>query len=246
MGSDNETARARGPGKGPPKPAITHVADAELVAVVRSVGEGGVEYRYLKQALEEVAIGTMTNLDKKRQLFGAITRKGCVLRRPVPVSYPVHFRTILTLAVLTASPKFMDKQIMGGGWQPSGATGRATVRTFFVSAAMFEFAAEYNRFWMEENSSIDMSIDEINDTTLGNSNYMTAPFGTNPEELVINRDSITRIVEAHLRSSHADTRLPTMIIRTAQNYTQAEIADELGVSAEAVSSAIRRLRRRLH
>lgn len=220
----------------------TRIADATLVERVRAAGAESAEYRYLKEALEEIAVGSMTNLEKKRGLHAAIMRQGCVLRRPIPLTYPANFRTILHLAVWTASPKFMTKQIIGGGWQ---SEGKASVRTFFVSAAMFEFAAEYNRFWHEEHPRLEKVTVGIDETVPDEAYYMTARFGADPEERAENRDRISRIVNDYVLASGSDPRLGTIIVRTAQQYTQPEIAEELGISPEAVSSAIRRLRRRL-
>ena len=215
--------------------------DAMLVARVRAAGTDSVEYRYLKHVLEELAVGTLTNLEKRRQLHAAIIAKGCRLCRPVPPTYSENFRTILHLAVWSASPKFMIRQIIGGGWR---ATGQASVRTFFVHAAMYEFAAEYNRFWREELArSEEVMFDPEQLTT--DAHFLTSRYGTDPQETAVARDIISSIADTYLRPPEADPRWRTIVVRTAQQYSQAEIADELSISAEAVSSAIRRLRRRI-
>ncbi|MGH3616169.1 MAG: hypothetical protein ACRDRK_26975 [Pseudonocardia sp.] len=223
-----------------PDPA--RISDAALVAQVRASGLGSVEYRYLEQALQEVAVGTLTNLEKKNKLHSAILNKGCRLCRPVPLSYPENFCTILHLAVWTVSPKFMTNQVMGGGWQAAGA---ASVRTFFVSAAMLGFAAEYNRFWHEEFARSENVTIGLDEPASEEAYCMAARLGLDPEETAVARDRLATIVNDYLLAPGVDPRLQTMVVRTAQQYTQAEIADELGLTADAVSSAIRRLRRRI-
>lgn len=213
---------------------LQYAGDIEVVQRARAAGRGSYEARYLEDTLREVGLGTLINLQRKNLLFTELAKRNIRLAAPRPV-FLAHARSVYFLSVLGASRRFMNEAVFGGGWSP--AMG-ASLRTFFVNRCLYSFAEEYQRFYREERSPHEISVATYLD--------LEAPAGSrldrqgpppNPEDVAVARDEIERLLEG------ANETAATMFFLTAEGYTQKEIAEVLGITAEAVSSAMRRFRR---
>jgi DNA-directed RNA polymerase specialized sigma24 family protein len=211
--------------------------DALLVRRVRQAGEGSREYIQLSVTLLEVGVGTLTNLHKNNLLFPTLRQRGIIVPRP-PESWPKDAPRVIYVSVRNTVPNFMRRQVLEGGWDPVKKT---TLKTFFVTASLYGFAREYRIYYREEVGGHRLE-DGVDDSSLlvgYNQKYGPGPPPEDPESIAVDRDTLRRLLP-----SDTDPNLLKILVRRSQQYTHKEIANELGISEDAVSSRIRRFRQR--
>jgi hypothetical protein len=210
--------------------------DALIVERVRQAGEGSREYFELSTTLLEVGVGTLTNLGKNNLLFPTLQRHQIKVPRP-PESWSKDAARVIYLSVRRTVPNFMRRQVLHGGWD---STRGATLKTFFVTASLYGFAREYRIYYQEEigGHRLEYCVDDVGLVVDRNLKYGPGP-PENPESTTVDRDTLRRLLPPD-----TDPDLLTILVRISQHFTQKEIADELGISEEAISSRIRRFRRR--
>jgi hypothetical protein len=210
--------------------------DALLVKRVRQAGEGSREYVELSTVLFEAGVGTLTNLRKKDLLFPILRQRRIAVPRP-PESWWEDAPRVIYLSVRGTVPNFMRQQVLDGGWDPSKGT---TLKTFFVTACLYGFAREYRIYYREERGGhhLEYCVDDV--TPLADYHQKCGPGPPeDPESTAVDRDTLRNLLPPD-----TDFNLLTILVRVSQHYAQKEIADELGVSEEAVSSKIRRFHHR--
>jgi hypothetical protein len=200
--------------------------DALIVQRVRQAGEKSREYTDLSTTLLEVGVGTLTNLRKNKLLFPTLQQRKITVPRP-PESWPKDAATVIYLSVQGTVPRFMRYQVLEGGWDPSK---RTTLKTFFVTASLYGFAKEYRAYYKEEMGGHrrEYCVNDVSLFTDHDQKYGPGP-PEDPESLAVNRDTLRRLLP---RTTDPD--LVTILVRSSQNFTQKEIADELEISEEAV------------
>jgi sigma-70-like protein len=210
--------------------------DALIVKCVRQAGEESREYTELSTTLLEVGVGTLTNLRKNKMLFPTLKQRRITVPRP-PESWSKDAPRIIYLSVKGTVPDFMRYQVLEGGWDPSR---RTTLKTFFVTASLFGFAREYRAYYKEEMGGhrLERCVDDVALFIDHDQKHGPGP-PEDPESIAVDRDTLRRLLP-----SNTAPDLVTILVRSSQNYTQKEIADELGISEEAVSNRVRRFRRR--
>lgn len=210
--------------------------DALVVERVRQAGEGSSEYIELSTNLLEMGVGTLTNLRKHNLLFPSLQQRQIKVPRP-PESWPKDAAGVIYLSVRRTVPNFMRRQVLDGGWDPAQGT---TLKTFFVTASLYGFATEYRKYYREETGGhhLEHCVDDVALLVDDDQEYGPGP-PEDPASTAVDRDSLR-----HLLPPGTDPDLLIILVRRSQHFTQKEIADELGISEEAVSSRIRRFRRR--
>ncbi len=210
--------------------------DALIVQRVRQAGEKSREYDELSTTLYEVGVGTLTNLRKNKMLFPTLKQRRITVPRP-PESWAKDAPTIIFLSVQGTIPNFMRHQVLEGGWDPSR---RTTLKTFFVTASLYGFAKEYRAYYKEEMGGhrLEYGVDDVALLIDHDQTYGPGP-PEDPESIAVDRDTLRRLLP-----SNTNPNLVTILVRSSQNYTQKEIADQLDISQEAVSNRVRRFRRR--
>jgi DNA-directed RNA polymerase specialized sigma24 family protein len=123
-----------------------------------------------------------------------------------------------------------------------GSRQKTTLKTFFVTASLYGFAKEYRVYCKEEMGGHrpGYCVDDMTLLVDHDQQYGPGP-PEDPESIAIDRDTLR-----HILPSNTDPALLTILVRSAQNFTQKEIAAELDITEEAVSNRIRRFRRRSH
>jgi hypothetical protein len=209
--------------------------DALIVERVRQAGKGSLEYIELSTTLLEVGVGTLTNLRKNNLLFPALRRHRIAVARP-PESWPKDAARVIYLSVCGTVPNFMRRQVLEGGWDP---TQGATLKTYFVTASLYGFAGEYRIYCREEvdGHHLEYCVDDVVLLADREQKYGSG-LPEDPESMAVDRDTLRRLLRPD-----TDPDLLTILVRTSQHFTQQEIANELGIGEEAVSSRIRRFRR---
>jgi biotin operon repressor len=210
--------------------------DVLIVKRVQQTGEGGREYVELSTALFEVGVGTLTNLRKNNLLFSILRQRRIVVPGP-PESWSKDAPRVIYLSVRGTVPDFMRRQVLDGGWEPAKGT---TLKTFFVTACLYGFAREYRIYYREERGGhhLEYCVDDVTMLTDCDQKYGPEP-PEDPESIAVDRDTLRNLLPPD-----TDPDLLTILVRSSQQFTQKEIADELGISEEAVSSRIRRFRQR--
>jgi hypothetical protein len=208
-------------------------ADARIVERVRQAGEGSREYLELSTILLEIGVGTLTNLRKNNSLFPTLRQHRIAVPKP-PESWPKDAPGVIYLSVRGTVPNFMRRQVLDGGWDPNKGT---TLKTFFVTASLYGFAKEYRTYYKEETGGqrMEYCVDDVALLVDHDQEYEAASL----ESAAVHRDTLRRLLPPD-----TDPELLIILVRASQHFTQKEIADNLGVSEEAVSSRIRRFRRR--
>ena len=181
--------------------------------------------------MREAAIGHLVTRNKQYKLFADLRQMGLTLPAPPP-GWPEDSRSVIHESVVRALGRFMQKQVMEGGWDPSRG---ASLRTYFLIACRYSFAHVYRRYYRLESPK-ERPIGDISQSL----DQYQAPRVADPEETAVQRDTIARALPPTL-----DGRLRYMIHATAEGKSQAEIAEYLGMTPEAVSSMMRRYRRRI-
>jgi RNA polymerase sigma factor (sigma-70 family) len=205
--------------------------DARLV---RSAQDGGPEsfaYRTLASTLRDIAVGHFITRNKQHKLFADLRRMGLNLPAP-PSGWPEEARSVIHVSVVKALGRFMQKQVMEGGWDPSRG---ASLNTYFINACKYSFAHEYRRY-LKSEATRETPTGDISESL----DQHRAPRVPDPEETAVHRDMIARALPPTI-----DARLRYMFHATAEGKSQAEIAEYLGMTAEAVSSMMRRHRRQI-
>ncbi|WP_433034190.1 hypothetical protein [Actinomycetospora sp. CA-053990] len=203
-------------------------ADIRIVELVRDAGPSSIESRELETALRDFGTGAMMNLLRRGALFMEVTKQTGIRLVPPPAGYVEDLARLIVLTALVAGQQFMESAIFGGAWSPSAG---ASLRTYFVRRCLYTFVDEYKAFLREERSQAIPT----DDVELAES-LRSSRASDDPESVAVNRDTVSDL----LATTPPD--VVQMLLLTAYGYKQSEIAARLGITSEAVSSALRRFR----
>lgn len=210
--------------------------DQRLVDLVRSAGEGSPPAEEIQRVLCDAGIGTLVKYYNQDVLFRRFTRLHIYLPAQPP-NFRTEARAIIYLSVHTAAPRFMVKYVFGDAWDPQ----RASLLTCFVNACMLQFATEYRRYCGEERPTKGEEPQTEDDFEPDPRQHYAPRPPPDTHEQVVNRIEVERLL-----SMDMSPRDKIMFIRTAQGFSQREIAQELGMTEKAVSTRMRRNRRKFN
>jgi len=129
---------------------------------------------------------------------------------------------------------FRDKVLRKERWT---ATGGSAVRTYFIGACLFEFQGVYRRWARERAVRLDATGYSLDNDAAAAQLLKAMTIDT--ERSAITGDTLARILAKG--SPHAN-----MICRLIlQDYTYAEIGEQLGITERAVEGHMHRLRKRV-
>lgn len=206
--------------------------DREIVARIRDAGPDSDEYRALTRDLVELVAGTLMTMQRDGRLFSEILRQ-CRIPLPAPPpDYRSHAADVIRYAACEAVPRFMVRYLLCGEWDPE----RASLRTCCVRAGLLAFVDQYRYFCEERRPGFDLPGDEELALLPDRRRTGSPAHAADPERRALDRDAIRR----HLAG--AGERVTTMVVMTADGYGQPDIAATLGITPDAVSSALRRFR----
>jgi DNA-directed RNA polymerase specialized sigma24 family protein len=161
---------------------------------------------------------------------------------PPPRNFRENVRSLVFLAVHSCSGPFIEKYVFDGKWDPT----KASLRTCFVNGSLIAFGREYRRFRNQETRHYGKELlrTEEDDADDADGSDLSRYYSSHPYP-----DPLQRVIEweefVNLLSVCKNPIDNLIIRRTAQNFSQKEIAEELGLTEEAVSSRIRRARQKI-
>jgi DNA-directed RNA polymerase specialized sigma24 family protein len=214
---------------------VTSSVDQRIIDLVREAGAESKLANDLEKELKDFGFGTIIGLNSKNLLFRRLTKMRIYLPRP-PTDYRKEARALIYLSVHTVSPPFMVNYVFGESWDPM----KSSLRTCFVNACLCQFGVEYRQYCKEERHSKGEE-PEFEDQFESDFRQHYAPRPSpDPQVQAVDRTEIERLLSVDMSPKDK-----IMFIRTAQGFSQKEIADELGMSERAVSSKMRRNRKRI-
>jgi RNA polymerase sigma factor (sigma-70 family) len=214
---------------------VTGKVDAELVELVRRAGPGSKAALELEHELKDLGVGVLQKLHTDSMLFRALVKLKIYLPDP-PASYRKDMRTLVHLAVYSALPVFMARYVFDGEFDPS----KASLKTSFTNACLIAFGKEYRRYIREERKLPGYEPETTEEYQADERQHYAPRPDPSPEIRVINRAETERLLSSGMRPQDV-----IMFIRTAQGFSQKEIADELGITEATVSNRMRRSRKRI-
>lgn len=124
---------------------------------------------------------------------------------------------------------FRDKVLMGRRWDPARG---ATIKTYFIGQCLFQFANVY-RAWLKHEAPLAAVL--VDDVALLDRPQGRTPL-TDPAELAAIRAEIDARFNAVPEKSRE--KVCTVMVLTAADWTQEEIAAYMGVTVKVVERTL--------
>jgi RNA polymerase sigma factor (sigma-70 family) len=209
-------------------------ADIELVSELAAHGFTGPKYREFEIALCRYALGVMMAWLLSGEIFVRCAEQG----RPVtPCAVRLSSEECEQLAidtVVAALPKFKEKALVKGGWNPDRKT---RLTTYFVGWLPSHFLNVYRKKLTEiKKGSLEVPSDDVHELTMSR---VTQQEGTDPLEMLI--------IDERIREGLCglDLRTRQVLVLSEEGYEQAQIAEALNITPRAVEGTLYRHRQRL-
>ncbi|WP_156250548.1 sigma-70 family RNA polymerase sigma factor [Pseudactinotalea terrae] len=200
-------------------------ADADLVTTLALAGYQGADYDLFATELSRYGLA----------VIGAWMRQGMILAkckqqkglhaglRSIGRGFsPDEVIELSGETVAAALRHFREDVLMRNKWRPDGG---ATLRTFFIGQCLFRFANVYKRWEGEiRRSSIWTSTED--------EDLLTALGGGSPQD--VERQAINRLILDDRFARIKNPNVRRAMVYTAMEWTQQQIAVELGVTEKAV------------
>lgn len=206
-------------------------ADAELVQRLRDAGYTGRDWDYFVTELLKYGYVVLVSWMRSGVIWVRLRDRG-IGGLPTPPEWEWQHDTWQDLAgdtLVIAIEKFRDTVLIPGRWDPQG---RASLKTFFIGQCIFRFPNVY-RSWHTAASSRQA------ERPTNTEEWLRGRAGAeDPERDLVQHDEITRGL------TELDDRTRTVLLLLDQDYTQTEVAAQLGVSRKAVEMIVRHHRNR--
>ena len=203
--------------------------DAEVVAELAVAGYHGPEWDFLAHVLAEYGIGVFTGWMKRGVVYDQLAQRRVrapVLRQSV-FDDPYHRELIAVTTVGDALRVFQTDVLPNGKWNPAKG---AALSTYFIGQCMFRFGNAVQA-WQRENSR-----------------EHEFPATDDMLHSELDRSAVSRIADDVIRDRTArailegasNPRAARAMSMAALGYKPAQIAEDLDMTAKAVSSLLDR------
>jgi hypothetical protein len=210
-------------------------ADRCRAEVLRALGPDHERFVEYALNLRDYGIGTLIKQWRTGELRPIVYRKTRIKLPPPPPSWPDDdVNSIIVEAVIRSVEPFMRSAILQGGWRPEGGAG---IKTYFIGSCYFTFATDYRREYRAEMKASETLQRQKPDLELDVIRYIHHSIGRDPEQTVINRVEIRRILAL---ATHA--RIPEIVFLLADGMTSNEVGATLGMTGNAVDQALKKFR----
>jgi len=200
--------------------------DADLVASLREQGFEGADWEFVVNELVKYGIAVIGGWVRRGAMKGKCAEK----RIHVP-EVPDHIRSdaealddITSETVAEAVVYFRDDVLVPGVWDPQKG---AALKTFFIGQCMKRYANVLRRIVGEQKPRREASTDdnEILDTG---------------RIVGVEDDAVQHLMAQQVLRGVTNLRQARALALDACNFTNAEIAEDMGTSLDGVSSLIKR------
>jgi DNA-directed RNA polymerase specialized sigma24 family protein len=209
-------------------------AEAALVRDLREDGFCGPRWDRFAEVLAEYGVSIIGAWTLTHSIFGHCRRAG-IRGCPYPPTYSRPWTKdeadeIALEVVATGIRQFRDAVLIPSRWSPSG---RASLKTFFITQCLFAFPNVYRR-WLRETKPLPLILHDVLPDVVDLSR------NGDPAHQALIRSEFEEVV--------ANTKNPThrmMLGLRAIGFTNAEIAEIIETTEKAVECALYRHRRRV-
>ena len=218
--------------------------DAKMIEAVRAAGRHSDELRLLRDVvLLPQGLGLFNAWYRKGTLFAEVERQlGFSLPSP-PDDWPAIAAGLIEEAIRSSVEQFFDNAVFGTGsgrWKPDGG---ASVKTYFVRQCLYTFADLYRKEHRQRAPGEILRANVHGDDPDAGGDTRQLPVHRravdNPESRAVDGDTIRRL-RTEMSDHEAD-----IVWKIAAGQTHREIGQDLGMTADAVRSRLRRLRARI-
>jgi hypothetical protein len=209
--------------------------DRRRAEVLRALGPDHERFVEYGLNLRDYGINTLIKQWRTGELRPIVHRKTRIRLPPPPLSWTDDdLNSILIEAVIRSVEPFMQSAILQGGWRPEGG---ASIKTYFIGSCYFTFATDYRREYRAEMKASKTLQRQNPDLELDVIRYMHHAIYRDPEQIVINRGEIRRLLAL---ATHV--RIPEIVFLLADGMTSNEVGAALGMTGNAVDQALKKFR----
>ena len=207
--------------------------DAELVDWLRRSHFTGRDYDLFATELARYGYAVTVAWIRQGAIFGKCRERGAGLPEPPlgALSRPDVAEELANETVAKALRSFRDTVLIPGRWNPARG---ASLKTFFIGQCLIRFPNIY-RAWLKDEIHTDLLVDEL--TVFDRPASSGSP--TDPALLAVLRQEVDVLL------ADASPRVRTMLTLLLAGYTQADVANLLGLTENAVQKALAYYRTRL-
>jgi ECF sigma factor len=212
-----------------------HVQDQRQLAALQAANFRGPVWDRFAEHLADYGVKVMVAWIETGQVFTRMREKSCRLRlhppsdgRTLTGDTPVEIAIETVGRALNAFRKVLEKE----GWS---AAGGASLQTYFVGQCLFCFPNVYRRWLGETRPPPWQAVEILEDLTEKDYRY-GGHHGADPADQVECRLDLER-AEQRL-CEELDPRTFFVLQKCMEGYTQAEIAEMLGISPRKVERLV--------
>jgi hypothetical protein len=215
------------------------LSDIELIERVRAAGPESDEAKSLADVLLEQGLDVLRKLNGAKKLISEAQGKVPSTMPPPPRNWSSVADSLIYLAVKIAVKRFMQALFNNSksSWRPNG---EASLRTYFVNGCLMSFTEVYRKDHAESNSDEILCADVHEEMGSDREDRRTRRRATDdPESRAVDADSLRRV------ASQLSDQEKKFVVARAEGSTCAEIGDANGMTGDAVSSKLGRMRNRI-
>jgi len=202
--------------------------DVDLVTWLAMQGFTGPDYTLFATELAKYGNAVIIAWIRRGLILARVRERGLGgLHEPPPgaLNRPDVAEELAGETVAKALHYFREKVLIGKRWDP---TKGASIKTFFVGQCLFQFANVY-RYWLKNEASIpDILVDDLA--------VIDRPLARTPRTDPAELAAIRAEIDTRLKDVPKRTR--AVMVLTAADWPQADIAERLGTTVKAVQRTL--------
>jgi DNA-directed RNA polymerase specialized sigma24 family protein len=204
--------------------------DADLVNELRQLNFAGPLYEVFEEVLARYGLSVTRAWIRQGAIFGKCREKGISGLAEAPpgaLTKPDVAEQLAGETVAQALRGFHDTVLVPGRWDPARG---ASLKTFFIGQCLIRFVTVY-RLWLHTEVYPNLQERLVDDLAVFDRPASGGP-GADPADLAVIQQEIDIVL------ADAPARTKTMLVLLAAGYTQADVANMLNLSQNAVQKAV--------
>lgn len=213
--------------------------DADLVDWLRQFGFAGRDYARFATELARYGHAVTVAWIRKGAIFGKCRERGFGLPEPPlgALTQPDVAEGLANETITLALRSFRDNVLLPGLWDPARG---ASIKTFFIGQCLFRFPNVY-RAWLTNEAypaRREDLVGPLDELTIFDRPTSGGP-AADPAAIAVIRQ------EVEILLGNAPERIKTMLALIAVGWTQADVANMLNLSENAVQKTLSHYRKRI-